>query len=213
MTAADVQNLLAGVRAVDRDSLALLATLTHALPWWGRAAATIVRDGPVAALYLWLLAFLVAPAGDDTRPAQARALAAALVLGVVWAVLWAVVPLRTHGGGFALAAARQAAVSGLPLGAALLALGGGGGGAVGLLLRLLVMGYALARLAIGADGPVRVLVEALSALAGALLFARVGVLRRPLARWARAFAQALGLDADSAPPAVRGRASPSPRRS
>lgn len=196
---------LAWVRAADRDTLALMATLNHALPWWGRGAAAVVRDGPLVALYLWLLNFLLlAPGEAQTRAAQTRALTAGLVLGAIWAVAWAVVPLGPYSRGFAPSPSAEAAVAALPLGAALLALGDGdGGGPAGLLLRLEVVAYALARLAIGADGPLRVLAEAASAVVASLILAPSPALRAPLDDAAARLSRSLGVSARPVPASGR----------
>jgi hypothetical protein len=192
----DIAAWLSAIRAADRDTVHVMATVSHVLPWWGSTAAAIVRAGPIIALFLWLLNFLLAtPEASQARAAQVRSLVAGLFLGAAWAVAWAAGPLGTYTG-FAASPAAQAAASALPLGAALLALGvGDGGGPLGALLRVVVVAYALSRLAIGADGPLRVVAEAVSAVAASLLVARVGALRTPLDNAAAGIGRALGLGA------------------
>ena len=191
---------LAVVQA-DRDTLRLLADVTRVAPWWGRVAAAIVRAGPPIAVLLWLVDTLLLPtSASRLRAAHVRALASAMLAGLGWAVAWAVVPLASYPAGFSAAAAGQAAASALPLGGALLALGvGDGGTAAGGFLRIVVIAYALARLAIGADGPLRVVAEAVSALAATLLLARAGALEAALDAMARRLAAALGLDGRGGP--------------
>ncbi len=190
MTLHSLAPWLSAVRAADRDTLRLLAAITHVLPWWGRDAAALVRGGPVVALLLWTLAFLLLPpAARAARASHVRALAGGVLAGTAWAIAWAALGLGPYLHGFAPAAAAEASVAALPLGAALLALGAGdGGGALGTLLRALAVAYALARLAIGADGPLRVLAEAASAAAVSLLLAHAG----PLRAWADDVAERVG---------------------
>lgn len=197
MSAHDLAAWTLALRATDRETLRVMAAMTHFLPWWGRDAAALVRGGPVAAFFLWTFVFLLMPpAAAAARASQARALAGALLAAVGWAVAWSAFGLGPYGIGFAPAAASQAAVSALPLGGAMLALGAGeGGGATGLALRIVVVAYALGRLAIGADGPLRVVAEAASAVVASLLVARTVALRTLVDTAADRLGNALGLRA------------------
>lgn len=195
MSAHDLAAWTLALRTTDRETLRVLAAMTHVLPWWGRDAAALVRAGPVAAFFLWtFLFFRLPPAAAAARRSQARALAGALLAAIGWAVAWQVFGLGPYAVGFAPAPAAQAVASALPLGAAMLALGAGvGGGATGLALRVVVVAYALARLAIGADGPLRVVAEAASAVAASLVVIRTPALCALVDGTAERVGGALGL--------------------
>lgn len=206
--------LAAAVAAADRDLVRLCALATTLWPAWGRLAAMAVRDGPTAGVFLWAVdALLLPPAAERARASRLGSFAAAVALALAWAVAWAALPSLSAPPPvpFAPAAASQAAASRLPLGAAVLALAAGeGGGAGAALLRLTAVGYALARVAVGADTPVEAVVEAFSAAAATLAWQRAGAHRAQAL--AAALSRTLGL---SAVPVggVRGRERAGARRS
>jgi hypothetical protein len=206
--------LAAAAAAADRDLVRLCALATLEWPAWGRLAAMAVRDGPTAVAFLWAVdALLLPPAADRARASRLGSLTVAVALALAWAVAWVALPTLSAPPPFpfAPAAASQAAASRLPLGAAVLALAAVDGGGVGAaLMRLAALGYALARVAVGADAPVEAVAEALSAASATLAWQRTAAHRAETL--AAALSRALGL---SAVPdgGVRGREGAGARRS
>jgi hypothetical protein len=187
--------------AADRDTVRLLAAIGRLWPWWGESAASIVRNGPVVLVFLWMLNGLLLP--DDAggaRAAQLRSLALAAFLATLWAIAWAALawPEPARWATFAPAARAEAATSALPLGAAALALASGDAtGFGGRLGRLVALAYALSRLAIGADSPLEALAEATSAAVGTWLVSRPHRVRVAIDALARDLAAVLGLGGEA----------------
>lgn|GEM_PF-4466699 len=185
---------------LDRDYLQALAALSRALPGWGEFAATAVRNAPVALLLVWAVgALTLAPEDDEGRAASLRAMAAATVLALAWVVAWPLVPIVAPASRFAFAPAAlsQALTSGLPLGGAALVLGMGARGPWpwGALRVAIAWAYWLARVAIGADGPLEAVAEAASAVAALALIANSAGLRAYLDACAGVWSRVLGLSA------------------
>ena len=191
-------NAAAAAWAADGAIIAVAAHLTTALSWWGRAAAMVARDGPTVALFLWaVFGILLPPGAQAARGARLRGALAAVYVGVAWSVAWAVFgwtpPFARFT--FGAAAASQAAASVLPIGGAVLALAAGSrsGWGRGRLLWLVAWGYVLARVAIGADGPLLALGQVVSAYVAVSLVRHIDALRTWVQGVADAWARSLGL--------------------